>query len=79
MLNGAVTRPLVSRAEGWQKAAMATPSPRSSRAGGSILALAILIGVVAGSLLGEPSIGFLAGIAIGLGAVGLLWLADRRA
>lgn len=58
---------------------MATPPPRPTRAGGFLLALAILVGVVAGSLLGQPSIGFLGGLGIGLAALGLLWLADRRA
>jgi len=57
---------------------MATPPPRPTRAGGFLLALALLVGVIAGSVLGQPSIGFLAGLGIGLAAIALLWLADRR-
>ena len=57
---------------------MATPPPRSTRAGGFLLAIALLVGVVAGSLLGQPSLGFLAGLGVGLAAIALLWLADRR-
>jgi hypothetical protein len=49
-----------------------------SRAGGSILAIAIIAGVVAGVIVGEPSIGFLAGLALGVAAAVLLWLLDRR-
>ena len=58
---------------------MATPPSRPARAGGFLLALALLVGVIAGSLLGQPSIGFLAGLGIGLAAVAVLWLMERRA
>lgn len=58
---------------------MDTPPPRSPRAGGFLLALSLLVGVIGGSMLGQPSIGFLAGLGIGLAAVALLWLMDRRA
>ena len=58
---------------------MATPPPRPTRAGGFLLALSLLVGVIAGALLGQPSIGFLAGLGIGLAALALLWLIDRRA
>ncbi len=52
--------------------------PTPARAGGSILAAAIIAGVIAGIILGQPSIGFLAGAAIGTLIALLLWLRDRR-
>ena len=57
---------------------MAGPPTSTPRAGGSILAAAIIAGVVGGIIAGEPSIGFLAGTAIGVGLAILLWLRDRR-
>ena len=57
---------------------MARPHTKSPRAGGALLAAAILIGVLAGSVAGESSIGFLAGLAIGLVLMGGVWLIDRR-
>jgi len=48
------------------------------RAGGALLAAAILIGVVAGIFLRQPSIGFLAGLGAGLLLLGVVWLSDRR-
>ena len=47
------------------------------RAGGALLAGAILLGVVGGTWAGEPSIGFLAGLGVGLALVAGLWLAER--
>lgn len=52
---------------------------QSPRAGGAILAGAILAGVIGGLIAGEPSIGFLVGTAVGVLAAILLWLQDRRA
>lgn len=51
---------------------------RSTQAAGFILAISILAGVVAGSIVGQPSIGFLAGLAAGLAIAILFWLAERR-
>ena len=48
-----------------------------ARAGGSILAAAIIAGVIGGSILGQPSIGFLAGTAAGVLIALLLWWRDR--
>jgi NADH:ubiquinone oxidoreductase subunit 4 (subunit M) len=54
-------------------------SDRSSpQAGGFLLALAILVGTVAGGLKGQPTIGLLAGLGIGLVAATALWLVDRQ-
>ena len=54
------------------------PAPRHPIAGGALLAAAILIGVVAGTLTRQASIGFLAGLVIGLALLGAVWLIDRR-
>ena len=48
------------------------------RAGGALLAAAILAGALTGVLTGEPSIGFLVGLGIGLLLLGAVWLLDRR-
>lgn len=51
---------------------------RSTQAAGFILAISILAGAVAGAIAGQPSIGFLAGLAAGLGIAILFWLSERR-
>ena len=45
-------------------------------AGGCLLALAVLGGVVVGSIYGQPSIGFLGGLGAGLALILLVWLFD---
>lgn len=50
---------------------------RTPLAGGCLLALSIMAGVVAGAVYGQPSIGFLGGAGAGLGLLGLVWLVDR--
>jgi hypothetical protein len=47
-------------------------------AGGSLLALSMVVGAVAGTVYGQPSVGFLAGVAVGALFVLLVWLLDRR-
>jgi hypothetical protein len=47
-------------------------------AGGFLLALGIIGGVIVGGLLGQPSIGFLAGLGAGIVLVAIIWLIDRR-
>jgi hypothetical protein len=54
------------------------PSPPPRRAGGALLAAGILGGVVIGSVLGQPSIGFLAGLGAGLAALALVWVGERK-
>ena len=54
------------------------PTPRNPIAGGALLAAAIIIGVVAGTLTRQASIGFLVGFSIGLALLAAVWLIDRR-
>jgi hypothetical protein len=49
-----------------------------ARAAGSMLAISIIAGAVAGTIVGQPSVGFLVGTAAGLLLVILFWLNDRR-
>lgn len=51
---------------------------RSTQAAGFILAISIVGGAVAGAIAGQPSIGFLAGLAAGTGLAILFWLNERR-
>jgi hypothetical protein len=51
---------------------------RSTQAAGFILAISILAGAVGGSIVGQPSIGFLVGLASGVGIAILFWLVERR-
>jgi hypothetical protein len=53
-------------------------SRSSSQAGGSILAISIIAGVVGGVVAGQASIGFLVGTAAGILLAGLWWLKDRN-
>jgi UDP-N-acetylmuramyl pentapeptide phosphotransferase/UDP-N-acetylglucosamine-1-phosphate transferase len=63
-------------ATNWQENHM-TDRPQS-RGGGIFLILAILIGAVIGTILGEPSLGVMGGTAAGIAIALLLWLRDRR-
>jgi hypothetical protein len=51
---------------------------RFTQAAGSMLAISIIAGAVAGVIVGQPSIGFLAGLAAGLLLAILFWLNERR-
>jgi hypothetical protein len=51
---------------------------RYTQAAGSVLAIAIIAGAVAGVIVGQPSIGFLAGLAAGILLAILFWLNERR-
>lgn len=57
---------------------MADPEAKSPMAGGALLAAAILLGAIGGAFVGEPSIGFLVGLAVGLFLLVAVWLIDRR-
>jgi uncharacterized membrane protein (UPF0136 family) len=50
------------------------PGPR---AGGFIIAVAIMAGTIIGGLKGQPSIGLLAGLGIGVAVALAIWLKDR--
>jgi len=59
----------------WQGRAMAdTPAPRAA---GALLALSIVAGAVIGTLLGQSTIGILAGIAVGVAIQIVYWWKDR--
>jgi hypothetical protein len=51
---------------------------RSTQAAGFILAISILAGAVGGAIVGQPSIGFLAGLGTGVMIALLFWLIERR-
>jgi len=54
-------------------------SPRPPvRAGGVFMALGTLAGTVIGGFMGQPSIGFLAGLGGGAALHGVIWYLDRR-
>lgn len=49
------------------------PRPRDSIGAGAPIALLLIVGVVVGGFLGQPSIGLLAGLVLGLGVAALTW------
>ncbi|HEY0043998.1 MAG TPA: hypothetical protein VGB62_05550 [Allosphingosinicella sp.] len=49
-----------------------------TQAGGSILAISIIAGTVAGTIVNQPSIGVLVGTAAGVLLAVLVWLYDRK-
>lgn len=51
---------------------------RTPLAGGALLAAAILAGTASGIAGGQPSLGFLAGLAAGLALLLAVWLVGRR-
>lgn len=53
-------------------------APRTPMAGGFILAIALIAGVVIGMAKGEASMGFIGGLAVGLAGLLIVWLMDRR-
>lgn len=57
---------------------MAASPPRTPIAGGFLLALSLIVGVVVGISQGQASIGFLAGLGVGLALLLMVWLVDRR-
>jgi hypothetical protein len=56
---------------------MPDTNQRPGTAGGFLLAVLMLAGTIVGLVVGQPSIGFLAGLALGSVAAVLLWLRDR--
>lgn len=57
-----------------------TPSPdsRPPMGGGAPLALLLLAGVIIGGLLGQPTIGLLVGLALGIVVAVLIWRMGPR-
>lgn len=51
---------------------------REARAGGAILALSIVTGMIIGIAMRQPSIGVLAGISVGVVSLVVVWLIDQR-
>ena len=51
---------------------------RFTQAGGSILAISIIAGTVAGVIVRQSSIGFLVGAAAGILLLALFWLRERK-
>lgn len=56
----------------------AMPVSPAPRAGGAILAAAIIAGVVGGVIVGQPSIGALVGTGVGIAVALILWARDRK-
>ena len=50
----------------------------SPRGAGAIIALLSITGVIAGGLAGQPTIGLLAGLGLGLAVSLFMWLRDRH-
>lgn len=55
---------------------MASPSSRTPMAGGFLLALSLIVGSVIGAGQGQASIGFVAGLGVGLILLLAVWLLD---
>jgi hypothetical protein len=56
---------------------MANRSSRSPMAGGFLLAVSLLAGTILGAGRGQASIGFVAGLGVGLVLLLAVWLIDR--
>jgi len=54
-----------------------TAPKATSSAGGVFIALFTLAGTIAGGFMGQPSIGLLAGLALGVAIAITIWLKDR--
>jgi uncharacterized membrane protein len=53
-------------------------SPRDTKSGGIFIAVGAFAGVFIGRSYGQPTIGFISGLAIGGLLALVLWLRDRR-
>ena len=74
-VNTAFTMVLADRGALCQAGTMSKPDPR---AGGFLLSLIIIIGLVVGIGIGSPMAGVLGGTAVGIAVALFAWLADRR-
>ena len=68
---------MASRLGTWHGARMSRSSKPAPIAGGALLALSLVVGTVVGVRQGQPSIGFLAGMAIGIALLVIVALIDR--
>ena len=57
---------------------MTSKKPRAARAGGILIAFAVIAGTVAGLFMRQTSLGMVGGMAVGLLLAGLIWIWDRR-
>lgn len=57
---------------------MPDPDRPSPRAGGAVIAIAVMIGAAIGGIARQPSIGVLAGTGVGVLAAIAIWLSDRK-
>ncbi|MBY0583137.1 MAG: hypothetical protein K2P68_09515 [Sphingomonas sp.] len=70
---GAKGQALVFRGRAWQGLPMASPSQKSPAAGGVLIALGAIGGSIVGLYSGQPTIGFLVGLAGGSLIAVLIW------
>lgn len=54
-------------------------SPKNAKGGGVFIMLALFIGVIAGIVYGQASIGMIVGLGFGVAIAVFVWLWDRRA
>jgi len=57
---------------------MTTPAKKNPTGAGALIALLAIVGVIGGGMLGQPSIGLLSGIGLGIVIAILLWLRERK-
>lgn len=57
---------------------MNAPQSNRTQAGGFLIAASVIVGAVAGIIVGQPSAGFVIGLAIGVVLAVLIWRKDRR-
>lgn len=60
------------------KRIMASPSSSEPRAAGAAIALLALAGAIGGTFYGQPTIGLLAGLGLGIAIAIAFWLVDRQ-
>lgn len=53
------------------------PQSRATLSGGFLIAVSLIIGVIVGAVKGQPSAGFVGGLAVGLVLAVAIWLFDR--